>query len=69
ELTKDSLKTIRDLSWREIAVFAPLIVVVLWMGIYPRSFLAPIEVSVAKLVGQYNAALVVAGKTAAVAAR
>ncbi len=69
ELTKDALKTIRDLSWREIAVFAPLVVVVLWMGIYPRSFLAPIEVSVVNLVGQYNAALAAAGEAATVAAR
>ena len=69
ELTKESLKSIRDLSWREIAVFAPLIVVVLWMGIYPLSFLLPIEVSVAKLIADYNAALAAAGKTATLAVR
>ncbi len=69
ELTKDALKTIKDLHWREVTVFVPLILVVLWMGIYPRSFLAPIEVSVVKLVGQYNAALAAAGKAPAVAAR
>jgi NADH-quinone oxidoreductase subunit M len=69
ELTKDSLKSIRDLSWREIAVFAPLVVVVLWMGIYPLSFLLPIEVSVAKLIADYNAAIAAAGDAATVAAR
>jgi NADH-quinone oxidoreductase subunit M len=70
ELTKDSLKSIRDLSWREVAVFAPLVVVVLWMGIYPLSFLLPIEVSVAKLIADYNTAIAAAaGDAAAVAAR
>ena len=69
ELVKDSLKTIQDLSWREIAVFAPLVVVVLWMGIYPLSFLLPIEVSVAKLIADYNAALAAAAKASALAVR
>jgi NADH-quinone oxidoreductase subunit M len=69
DLTKESLKSIRDLSWREVAVFAPLVVVVLWMGIYPLSFLLPIEVSVAKLIADYNAALAAAGHTATLAVR
>jgi NADH-quinone oxidoreductase subunit M len=69
ELVKDSLKSIQDLSWREIAVFAPLVVVVLWMGIYPVSFLLPIEVSVAKLIADYNAALAAAAKASALAVR
>jgi NADH-quinone oxidoreductase subunit M len=69
ELTKESLKSIRDMSWREIAVFAPLVVVVLWMGIYPLSFLLPIEVSVAKLIADYNTAIAAAGNAATVAVR
>ena len=69
ELTKESLKSIRDLSWREVAVFAPLLFVVLWMGIYPVSFLLPIEVSVAKLIADYNAALAAAGNAATLAVR
>jgi len=70
DLVKDSLKSIRDLSWREIAVFAPLVAVVLWMGIYPLSFLLPIEVSVSKLIADYNAALAAAAHgVAAVAVR
>jgi NADH-quinone oxidoreductase subunit M len=69
ELTKESLKSIRDLNLREIAVFAPLVFVVLWMGIYPLSFLLPIEVSVAKLIADYNAAIAAAGNAAAVAVR
>ena len=37
KLTRDDLKAILDLSPREIAVFAPLILLVLWMGIYPSA--------------------------------
>ena len=37
-ITRDDLRNILDLSPREWAVFAPLIVLTLWMGIYPSSF-------------------------------
>jgi NADH-quinone oxidoreductase subunit M len=54
ELTKDSLKNILDLNPREVLVFAPLVALVLWMGIYPSSFLAIMEPSVGKLMQQYQ---------------
>ncbi len=50
KLTKDSLKAIMDLSGREVAVFAPLVVLVLWMGIYPVSFLDFLHTSVGDLI-------------------
>jgi NADH-quinone oxidoreductase subunit M len=37
-ITKDDLKSILDLSPREMAIFAPLVVLTLWMGVYPSSF-------------------------------
>jgi NADH-quinone oxidoreductase subunit M len=37
-ITKDDLKRILDLSPREVAIFAPLVVLTLWMGVYPASF-------------------------------
>ena len=52
KLTKESLADILDLSPREIAVFAPLVVLVLWMGIYPTPFLNIMHASVANLVDQ-----------------
>jgi NADH-quinone oxidoreductase subunit M len=55
EMTKDSLKTILDLDRREIAVFAPLVAMVLWMGIYPAPFFAVMEPSVDKLIQQFEA--------------
>ena len=64
ELTKDSLKAILDMNRREIAVFLPLVLITLWMGIYPSSFLDPMAPSVDKLIGDYQAALKLA-RTAA----
>src|SRR5690606_12053175 len=55
-LTKENLKRIADLSPREIAVFAPLVVLTIWMGVYPGSFLEPMHASVDHLVGQVETA-------------
>jgi len=66
ELTKDSLKGILDMNKREIAVFLPLVLLTLWMGIYPNSFLDPMAPAVDKLIGDYQAALKLA-RTAALA--
>ena len=57
ELTKDNLKNILDLDRRELAIFIPLVLVVLWMGIYPSSFLDVIHVSAQNLTDNYAAAL------------
>ncbi|HZF77573.1 MAG TPA: NADH-quinone oxidoreductase subunit M [Acetobacteraceae bacterium] len=56
-ITRDDLKTLLDLSPREHAIFAPLILLTLWMGLYPSSFLSFFEASVANLVAQHEAAL------------
>ena len=42
-------------------MFAPLLVLVLWMGIYPNSFLRPIRASVDHIVAQAHAATDAAG--------
>jgi NADH-quinone oxidoreductase subunit M len=55
-LTKDNLAGILDLSLREKLVFAPLILLVLWMGIYPVSFLGPMGDSVRNLIQGYKQA-------------
>jgi NADH-quinone oxidoreductase subunit M len=57
KLTKEHLMKIKDLTWREQAVFAPLVVLVLWMGIYPVSFLDVTSASVENLIGSYQEAL------------
>jgi NADH-quinone oxidoreductase subunit M len=60
-LTKDELKSILDLDRREIVIFVPLVLAVLWMGIYPSSFLDAIAVSSQNLVDNYAAALKASG--------
>ena len=56
-ITREDLRGLLDLSPREYAVFAPLIVLTIWMGIYPQSFLSFFEASVAALVERHHAAL------------
>ena len=63
KLVHEDLKTILDLNPREIFLFVPLVLVGLWMGIYPSSFLGPMHASVAKLINDYQLT-----KTAAVQA-
>jgi NADH-quinone oxidoreductase subunit M len=60
-ITRADLRGMLDLSLREKAVFAPLLVLVLWMGFYPTSFLRPIQASVDHLVRQVTAATDAAG--------
>jgi NADH-quinone oxidoreductase subunit M len=64
-ITRADLRGMLDLSPREIAVFVPLLFLVLWMGFYPNSFLQPIRASVDHLVAQVNTATGVAGMRAA----
>ena len=66
-LEKENLRGILDLSPREVCVFAPLVVLVFWMGLYPASFLDMMAVSVDNLIARHQLALGEAG--VAVAAR
>jgi NADH-quinone oxidoreductase subunit M len=38
-----------DLNLREWAILAPIAAAVLWMGVYPESFLAPMRADIAAL--------------------
>ena len=64
KLEKEDLKRLTDLSPREFAVFAPLIAIVFWMGIYPSSFIGVMDVSVENLIANYQAALGAGADTA-----
>src|SRR6476646_2686282 len=43
-------RSLKDLSVRECAYFAPMIVMALWLGIYPNTFLSDIDPAVQKTV-------------------
>ena len=45
----------KDLHPREIAIFAPLVILVLWMGIWPEPFLDVFDASVKNLLTSFKA--------------
>lgn len=57
KLTKPNLKNITDLNSIEKAVFAPMAVAVLFLGIYPMPLLKMMDATVQDLVDKYNIAL------------
>ncbi len=65
-LDKPSLASIRDLSWREAALFAPLIALTIFYGVYPAPVLESSAASINALIKGYDTALAVT-KTAALA--
>ena len=56
KITKEDVRAMLDLNWREVAVFVPMIAVVLWMGIYPSSFLRPMQPSLANIMQHVQSA-------------
>ena len=56
-ITRDDLRALLDLSPREVAVFAPLVVLTLWMGVYPSSFSGFWDATVGAMVAHQQAAL------------
>jgi NADH-quinone oxidoreductase subunit M len=49
-ITHEDVRAMLDLDLREKLIFAPLIVLVFWMGIYPSSFLDPMKPAIAALI-------------------
>lgn len=69
DLIKESLKTISDMTAREKAIFAPLVVMTLLLGVYPSLVTDIIGPSVEALVSNYHIALHDAGTAAAALAQ
>jgi NADH-quinone oxidoreductase subunit M len=63
-IIREDLRALLDLSPREYAIFAPLIALTLWMGIYPQSFLSFFSVTVAELVQEHQSAISAASRLA-----
>jgi NADH-quinone oxidoreductase subunit M len=66
KLEKPSLFHIRDLGWREVVILAPLVVLTIVFGIYPKPVLDMSSASVMQLIDNYQHA-VSAVQTAALA--
>ncbi|MCR9110420.1 NADH-quinone oxidoreductase subunit M [Marivita sp. XM-24bin2] len=57
DLIKESLKTITDMTRRERAIFAPLVIATILFGVYPAPILDTIGPSVEALVSNYQVAI------------
>ena len=74
EITSDDVRAMPDMSGREFWLLAPIAAVVLWMGVYPESFLAPMRKDVGVLLARIDRAAPIsdsqptAGKPAATTA-
>jgi NADH-quinone oxidoreductase subunit M len=55
-LEKPSLASIRDVETREVVIFAPLLILTILFGVYPRPVLDMSAVSVTALVTNYQEA-------------
>ena len=60
DLIKESLRSITDMTTRERAIFAPLVVMTILLGVYPSLVTDIIGPSVEALVGNYDSALAAA---------
>jgi NADH-quinone oxidoreductase subunit M len=56
-ITNPKLETITDLEWREVAIFAPLMIATLYMGVQPNIVFNLTQASVDQLVQVYQAAI------------
>jgi NADH-quinone oxidoreductase subunit M len=56
EIKSDDVRAMVDLSGRELWLLAPIAAVVLWMGVYPESFLAPMRKDVGVLLARLDPA-------------
>jgi NADH-quinone oxidoreductase subunit M len=55
-IAKDENKTVADLNKREIFSAALLLVFIVWIGVYPNTFLKKSEASINKVIEEVNAA-------------
>jgi NADH-quinone oxidoreductase subunit M len=65
KLERADLRDMLDLSRREVAIFLPLVAVVLWMGIQPKPVLDVFSASVDQLVARYQQAALEPGSRVA----
>jgi NADH-quinone oxidoreductase subunit M len=54
EVVHKDVAQMQDLGGREILIFLPLVIAVLWLGIYPSTLTKPLAPSVLKLLEQVN---------------
>jgi len=56
EVTNEKNKDLKDLSCREIAIFVPLLLFIIWIGVYPNTFLDKTKASTENFVAMMEKA-------------
>ena len=69
KLSKPENERITDLNWREIGLLVPLILAIVWMGVYPKPVLDKTETAARRLVTYVEAASTRTTQTASNTAR
>ena len=54
EVTKEENKNLKDLSLREIGVLVPILILIVWIGVYPKTFLSKTETSINHFLTEFN---------------
>ncbi|MDI6694131.1 MAG: NADH-quinone oxidoreductase subunit M [Anaerolineales bacterium] len=57
-VTKDENRNLKDLNWREIITLLPLLILIFWIGLYPKPFFMLMAPAVDKLVAALQTAVV-----------
>jgi len=53
-VTNPEVSTMKELSGREMTLFIPVVILTVWLGIYPKPYLSAMEPSVAQLIKQVS---------------
>jgi NADH-quinone oxidoreductase subunit M len=56
KVTNEKNMNLQDLSWREIGYFIPLLLFIVWIGVYPNTFLKKTEATTAQFVAKMEKA-------------
>jgi NADH-quinone oxidoreductase subunit M len=48
-VTKEENRVLKDLNWREVITLVPLLVLIFWIGLYPKPFFTLMAPAVGKL--------------------
>jgi NADH-quinone oxidoreductase subunit M len=54
EITHKENEDLKDMNVREILVLAPIIILIFWIGLYPKPFLKILEPAVDQIVSRLN---------------
>jgi hypothetical protein len=61
EIRHEANRHLRDLTPREWALLAPVLLMIVWIGVYPRTFTSKTEATVQALIAQVESKASVAG--------